>query len=129
MIKILTVDDDGGICKFLKDYLERDKTFQVFIATTQGEAMATAAKERPRVVLLDIKMPPGEFGGLDTLKRLKELDRAVKVVMVTIIDDKEVVDQALRLGADGYVTKPFSLDYLDDVVVKKIIELAGEDRL
>lgn len=120
MIKLLTVDDELGLCEFMRDFFS-GIGYQVGIALTGEEALAYVSRERPNIVFLDIIMP--DISGLEVLRRIKEIDPAVKVIMVSAADDKEVKEKARVLGADEFIRKPFSRRYLEDVVIRKIIEL------
>ncbi|NQT22276.1 MAG: response regulator, partial [Candidatus Omnitrophica bacterium] len=73
------------------------------------------------IIFLDIKMKG--MSGLDTLERIKKIDKTIKVIMLTVIDDKPMMDKAMALGADEYIAKPFRVDCLDEVVIKKVQEL------
>lgn len=120
MIKLLTVDDELGLCEFMRDFFS-SMGYSVSIALTGKEAVACVAKDKPSIVFLDILMP--DMDGFEVLRRIKEIDPAVKVIMVSAIDDKEVKEKARSLGADEFIRKPFSRRYLEDVVIRKIIEL------
>ena len=78
-----------------------------------------AQSEDPAVVLLDINMP--EMDGLTTLKKLRDINAKLGVVMVTGVQDDEKVKKAIELGAYGYVLKPFDFLYLNLVVMSKLI--------
>ena len=124
MIKLLVVDDEPGICDILK------KTFgligfTVLTATDGKTALSIVEKEKPRVVLLDIRMLG--ISGLEVLKEIKKMDNCIKVIMVTVMDDENTKNEAKKLGADDFITKPFMSDYLEEVVRNKIAELIKED--
>jgi len=124
MIKLLVVDDEPGICDILK------KTFgligfTVLTATDGKTALSIVEKEKPRVVLLDIRMLG--ISGLEVLKEIKKMDNCIKVIMVTVMDDENTKKEAKKLGADDFITKPFMSDYLEEVVRNKIAELIKED--
>lgn len=117
MIKILIVDDEPGVCDVI------EKTFKfigfsVFTATNANKAMNLFKKEKPRIIFLDILLE--ESDGFDLLKGFKQIDPGVIVIMVTALKDEETRNKALKFGADEFVTKPFSHNYLRDVVVQKI---------
>lgn len=115
MRKLLVVDDEHDICDFVKNFFG-DRGFQVFTALNGDDALAITKKEKPEIVLLDIKMEG--MDGIATLKHLKAIDPALKVIMVTALEDQEKMDEACRLGACDYVTKPLMLDSLEQVVEK-----------
>ncbi|MDD5672462.1 MAG: response regulator, partial [Candidatus Omnitrophica bacterium] len=80
----------------------------------------------------DIHMPG--MDGITVLKHIKEADSKVKVIMVTALETREKIEAAMRLGADNYITKPLSLEYLERDVQEKVEQLArsrdpGLDRM
>jgi DNA-binding response OmpR family regulator len=121
MNKLLIVDDEVEICEFLKSFFE-DRDFKVAVAHDGAQALAKVAAFQPEVVLLDIQMPG--MDGLQTLKKIKETYPRVKVIMVTAVETQEKIEEAMRLGADNYITKPLSLEYLEKDVQDKIDILA-----
>ena len=117
--KILIVDDDREVCNMIKHYFNKRK-LKVIIATSAEEALAKLIAEKPAMVLLDIFLP--EMDGIKCLSRIKELDKDVKVIMVTCDTDIDTTKTAIELGAIDYVTKPFSLDTLGHIVKKHLIQ-------
>ena len=120
MVRILVVDDDSEICTVLGDFLTV-KGFAAYTALDGRTAMTKIKEIRPHIVLLDIMMPG--MGGIEVLKRIKEVDPAVAVIMVTGIYDEELAKRAIALGADEYVTKPIDFDHLEIALTMKIIDL------
>lgn len=116
--KLLVTDDEMDICNFVKSFFEM-RGFEVIIAHNGDEAMARLLKEKPDVVILDVMMRR-DREGLEYLPQIKKALPSAKVVMVTGVDDKEVVESAKKLGADDYITKPLVLEYLESTVMKKI---------
>ena len=121
--KILIVDDEKGITDSLKDFFQH-RGFSVRAANSGEEAVEAVKTDRPDIVFLDIRMKA--MSGLEALKKIKDMDKKIKVIMLTIHEEKEIVDRAKELGADEYITKPFRVDYLDEVVIKKVQELMKE---
>ena len=117
MHKLLVVDDENDICDFVKTFF-KDRGFHVFTALSGEEALSIAKKERPDLVLLDIKMKG--MDGLATLKHIKDLDRSIKIIMVTALEDQDKMHEAYKLGACDYITKPLILDYLEHTVLKNL---------
>lgn len=115
MHKLLVVDDEHDICDFVKNFFN-DRGFQVFTALNGEEAISITKKEKPELVLLDIKMQG--MDGIAVLKHLKEIDRNLKVIMVTALEDQDKMNEASRLGACDYITKPLMLDHLEQAVEK-----------
>lgn len=64
--------------------------------------------EKPDIILLDIMMPI--INGVDVLRQIREIDGDIPVIMVSAIDDRDKILECIKLGADGYVTKPISAD-------------------
>ena len=122
--KILTVDDQMGIDSFFYEFFSV-RNYEVFNAQSGKEAIRIVKKQKPRIVLLDIKMRG--MDGIETLKQIKAIDKDIIVIMVTGEKDDDVMKQALAAGADDYITKPLSLEYLDKVVLLKFINLQIKD--
>lgn len=120
--KLLVVDDEIEICEFLKSFFE-DRDFHVAMAHTGAKALDQIALFKPDLVLLDIQMPG--MDGLEVLKKIRENKMRVKVIMVTALETQEKIEEAMRLGADNYITKPLSLEYLEKDVQEKIEQLAN----
>jgi two-component system KDP operon response regulator KdpE len=101
---ILAVDDEPRMIRFVRMNLELEG-FQVTEATSGIEALEKVRDELPDLVLLDVMMP--EMDGYETLERLREIS-TVPVIMLTVKGEEEDRIRGLELGADDYVTKPFS---------------------
>lgn len=117
MNKLLIVDDEVEICEFLKSFFE-DRDYKVEVAHDGTQAFEQVSLFQPEVVLLDIQMPG--MDGLQTLKKIKDAYPRVKIIMVTAVETQEKIEEAMRLGADNYITKPLSLEYLEKDVQDKI---------
>ena len=101
---ILVVDDEPKIVKQAKDYLERGG-FQVVTAADGSMALAQARHERPDLVVLDLNLPG--MDGLDVCRALRR-ESDVPIIMLTARVDETDRLIGLELGADDYITKPFS---------------------
>lgn len=117
MRKILIVDDEHDICDFVKNFFQ-DRGYNVLTASGGEEALEIAKKEKPELILLDIKMKG--MDGIATLRHLKEMDKKQRVIMVTALEDRDKIDEACKLGACDYITKPLMLDYLEQAVEKSL---------
>jgi len=122
---ILTVDDDPAARSMVKLIFE-GQGMRVIQAASGEEALKTLEQERPHAVLLDLTMPG--MDGLMTLKKIKAKYAQLPVVMVSARGEQETVREAMRAGAYDYVTKPFSLDYLESTVLTKLLIGIGGDK-
>jgi len=114
--KILVVDDEPSIRKYLQTLLEVDG-FDVQTVSSGKEALGKiSAGERPDFIILDVLMP--EMNGLDTLKELMQLDRNLNVIMLSCSNEVGTVVEAIRIGAHDYLTKPFEKTELDAAMLK-----------
>ena len=104
MPTILIVDDAPKITRLVADYLER-AGFAISVAHDGAEALMRARTERPALVVLDLGLPG--LDGLDVTRRLRA-DGELPIIMLTARDDETDRIIGLELGADDYVTKPFS---------------------
>src|SRR5271156_5481354 len=111
---ILLVDDEPGMLRYIRTLLEVDE-HKVQTASTGEEAVEHVQKGlHPDLVLLDLLMPG--IDGLQTLEQLRHLKPGLKVVMLSCVNDTRKVEQAMRLGAVDYLTKPFQKAELDAVI-------------
>jgi DNA-binding response OmpR family regulator len=117
MRKILVVDDEMDICDFVKNFFQ-ERGYRVLTALSGEDAICIAKIERPELVLLDVRMKG--MDGIAALRHLREINRAQKVIMVTALEDQDKMDEACRLGACDYITKPLTLDYLEKAVEKSM---------
>lgn len=106
--KILIVDDEPNILMSL-EYAFKKKDFEVFIARDGTEAIEISNREKPNLILLDIMMP--EMDGYETLKQVKDnKDLAhTKIVFLSAKSKEKDIEKGLKMGADRYLTKPFSM--------------------
>lgn len=118
MNKILIVDDEPNIVMAL-EYGFKKAGFEVFIARDGTEAIDIAEAEKPEAILLDIMMP--KLDGYQTIQELKAKEQLenTKIVFLSAKNKTEDIERGLSLGADDYITKPFSVKK----VTERIIEL------
>ncbi len=105
--KILIVDDEQDLVKLVRFHLEKDG-YKVISAFNGEDALFLARKERPELIILDLMLP--SIDGLEVCKKLKtdtELAN-IAIVMLTAKGEESDITVGLKLGADDYVTKPFS---------------------
>src|ERR1700738_796724 len=112
--KILLVDDEPGMLRYIKTLLEVDD-HKVETSIGGEEALERVRKGlQPDLVLLDLLMPG--IDGLQTLEQLRQLQPGIKVAMLSCVSDTRKVVSAIRLGAQDYLTKPFEKAELDKVI-------------
>jgi len=116
--KILVVDDEKSIREMLVKFLA-DRGYRTCGAASGAEAMKVLKREKPDVVLLDIRMPGQD--GIETLKKIKQASKKTGVIMVTAVSEREVAEECLELGAFDYITKPISLKYLEESLLAKLL--------
>jgi DNA-binding NtrC family response regulator len=120
---LLIVDDEEGVRRVLREFFKR-KGFDVFEAESGEQALQLIRSTNVSAVLLDMKMPG--MDGLETLKKILEINPRLGVVMATAVQDDEKIKRAIELGAYSYVLKPFDFSYLELVVMSKLT-IAGSE--
>src|SRR5437763_157007 len=110
---ILVVDDEPSMRRYLQTVLELD-SYQVTTASNGEEAVEQVQKSSPDLVLLDMVMPGPD--GLETLQRIREVRPSTKVVILSCVRDTRKVAQAMRLGAQDYLSKPVQKEEMDEVL-------------
>ncbi|MFZ0314572.1 MAG: sigma-54 dependent transcriptional regulator [Candidatus Korobacteraceae bacterium] len=110
---ILVVDDEPSMLRYLQTVLELD-SYRVSTASNGIEAVDKVQRDSPDLVLLDMVMPGAD--GLETLQRIREARPSTKVVMLSCVRDTRKVAQAMRLGAQDYLSKPVQKDEMDEVL-------------
>jgi PAS domain S-box-containing protein len=120
--RVLVVDDELGPRESLRMLLKPSYLIQT--ADSGKAALEQIPGYRPDIVILDIKMP--ELDGLEVLRRIKRVDPAIEVVMITAYASLETVKLALTHGAFEYLIKPFSRQDLEDVVRRALLRRQAE---
>ncbi len=115
---ILIVDDQESIRHFIEKAMV-DEGYQVSTAGEGREALSKVAENQPDLVLLDLRLP--DTHGLDVLKKLKEDDPDLQVIIMTAFGDVESAVRAMKLGAHDYINKPINLEQLF-ITVDKALE-------
>ncbi len=105
--RILIADDDAAIRGLLKEFLGNEG-FETVEARSGKEVLQAASAAEPDLMLLDLRMP--EWDGMEIMRRLKERDLSIPVVLMTAYGTSSSAIQAIQLGAFDYLTKPFELD-------------------
>ena len=120
--RILVVDDEAPVREVLAEYFATEG-YTVETAGGGVEALTAVRDGRADLVLLDVRMPG--LDGVQVLRRIREFDGHVPVIMVTANEDVALAKETLKLGAFDYVAKPFDFDYLDRAVAAGMAR-AGE---
>ena len=107
--RILVVDDDPAVTSLLRRGFTYEG-YEVHAAGSGAEALQLARDHAPRLVILDIMMPG--MDGLDVCRRLREADGTLPILLLTAKDAPGDQIKGLDIGADDYVTKPFSFEVL-----------------
>ena len=101
---VLVVEDEEAIASLVRAYLERDG-YQVTSVCTGADALMSVARERPQLVVLDVGLP--DTDGFELCRRLRAAS-SLPIIMLTARDEEADRVAGLELGADDYMTKPFS---------------------
>lgn len=119
MRKILIVDDEPNIVMSL-EYTFKKNNFEVFIARDGQEALDILKVQLPDIIILDVMMPMVD--GYATLEQIKKDERLrhCKVIFLSAKNKEQDIEKGLQLGANLYVTKPFSVKKLVDQVQELI---------
>lgn len=117
---ILIIDDEESICEFFTDLFD---VYNVKIDTELSgtSGLQRALKNRYDLIFLDVML--GDMNGIDVLKAIKLDNADTKVVMISAYLTEEIIEKALKLGADGYLYKPVSVRDIVSLTLR-FIELA-----
>jgi DNA-binding NtrC family response regulator len=118
---ILIVDDDEVMRETLSDVLKRGE-YEVYSVDSGGETLSVIRKNIIDVILLDMRLPDGD--GLELLKKIKEFDTEILVIIMTAYSDIQTAVSAMKSGAYHYINKPFDLEELK-LLIEKGLETKG----
>ena len=109
MYKVMIVEDDPMVAMINEQFVNRSQDFSVAYRCSNGADAVAILEEYPvDLVIMDVYMPRQD--GIETLKKIRELDIPASVIMVTAANDNKTVEEAIRLGAVDYLIKPFTFD-------------------
>jgi len=111
--KLLIVDDQYGIRLLLHEIFKKEG-YEVFQAANGFQAIDIVIKDCPDLVILDMKIPG--MDGVEILKRIKEINKEIKVILMTAYGELDIIEEAKKLGALRYFPKPFDIDEIKKVV-------------
>ncbi|WP_339174459.1 response regulator [Anoxybacillus sp. FSL W8-1294] len=115
--KILIVDDQFGIRILLNEVFQKEG-YETYQAANGVQALDLFAKHSPDLVLLDMKIPG--MDGVEILKKMKEMNENVKVIVMTAYGELDMIHETKKLGALTHFAKPFDIDDMRDAVKKYI---------
>ncbi|MFK2825634.1 response regulator [Bacillus sp. B190/17] len=115
--KILIVDDQFGIRILLNEVLQKEG-YETFQAANGIQALEIVDNHSPDLVLLDMKIPG--MDGIEILKRIKEKDSSMRVIIMTAYGELDMIQQARDLGALTHFAKPFDIDDIRTTVKEYI---------
>lgn len=115
--KILIVDDQYGIRILLNEVFQKEG-YQTYQAANGFQAIDIVLNDRPDLVVLDMKIPG--MDGIEILKRVKEIDKDIKVILMTAYGELDMIQEAKDLGALMHFAKPFDIDEIRQAVRTEI---------
>ena len=105
-----------GLWSTPKGFTRTGRGFTVFGTTDGISAVEIFKKEAPYITLIDVDMPFSPIDGVETLQRIKEINKDAICIMVTRITEKDKIQKSKEFGASAYLLKPFELEELDKVI-------------
>jgi two-component system response regulator (stage 0 sporulation protein F) len=123
---ILVIDDQPGIRRLLIEVLS-EEGYSVLEAANGYEGFQQAKEQHPDLILMDMKMPG--MDGIETLKELKKAGIGDKVIMMTAYGELDLVTEAKEIGAADYITKPFDIIALCQMIERNLIGANSTDKL
>jgi DNA-binding NtrC family response regulator len=123
-IRVIVVDDDAAIREFLETVLTRDG-FEVTCVDDPTKVDAVVRAGRFHLCLLDVMMPHQD--GLETLRKIRKIDKDLAVVMITGYPSLDTAVQSMKLDALDYLRKPFTVEELR-AVIERVLKKKGLSR-
>ncbi len=111
--RLLVVDDQKGIRRLLQELFQREG-FEVEVAADGMEAIELVKSGVPDVILMDMKMP--RMNGLEASETILKMNQDVAIIMMTAYGEIEMMKKAVEVGVKKYITKPFDIIVLRDMV-------------
>ena len=116
-LEVIVVDDQVDLAEST-GLLVRLFGHHVLVCNSAQSVLEALDHVMPDLILSDIGMP--EMDGMKALKIIKQENPSIRVIMVTAVETQEKIEESMRLGADNYITKPLSLEYLENDVQEKL---------
>ena len=115
MLKIMLVDDHALVRDMLAEYLKREDSFEVVaVASTANQAIELVREHRPHVLIMDVEMPGMIV--FDAAEKIRKIDPETRILFLSAYMQDHYIEQALKVGAFGYLTKGDSPRILVDAV-------------
>lgn len=122
---ILAVDNNAIVLTRISDTLSND--YEVVTVNSGMRALRYLKEEKPDLILMDIKM--AQMDGIETLRKIRSMEdrEDIPVIMLTGVEDKDVVVESAKLGIDDYILKPF---YSDELLkrIRRVIDQEEKER-
>ena len=112
-LKTLVVDDEQNIREILQEFLISEG-YETRTAGSGSEALRLIGEFKPHIMFLDIRMP--DMDGLQSLRRIREIDQNVEVIMISGFATIEIARRSLEIGAADYIGKPMDFSHVREVV-------------
>lgn len=120
-MKILIAEDNMIIAKTLELCLQKDG-YQIICSFDGLEAMEKIQTENPDLIIVDVNLP--YCSGLEVLRKVKENDACIPVIVISAEGQQKVVEKAMQFGADGFIAKPFNLTVLTSKIDRLLLRAA-----
>ena len=116
-VTVLIADDEKADCDLIEALLI-PRGFEVYSCSNPLQVMAQISKIKPDILILDLVMP--KMDGVQILKKVKELKIKIKIIIVTGLKDPLIIKDAITLGADDVIVKPFSIEQMHATLLKHV---------
>ena len=123
MSKLMIVDDEVDVREYLKNFFRRRK-IEVVTAESGEEALSLVDAQKPDLILMDVRM--AGINGIETLRKFREAGNRVKVIMVTGVEDQEMLNPLNDLDILACIHKPLILEELEKEVLKRLAIIGQE---
>lgn len=111
--KVLVVDDQNGVRRLLEELFKKEG-YEVTAAADGVESLEKVKTSSPDLILMDMKMP--NMNGLEASQEIRKINSNIPIIMMTAYGETDVAQKALELGVRKYITKPFDILALRDMV-------------
>ena len=116
--RVLVVDDQKGVRHLLEELFKKEG-YEVNVAVDGRDSIEKVKANTPDIVLMDMKMP--NMNGLEASEEIIKYDRNIPIIMMTAYGEMEIVQKALEVGVKKYITKPFDIIDLRNLV-REVLE-------